>query len=599
MNYFEYPQKGTGQVSYLWNGQPMSLDFSSLQFDWQNMADIYNSDSTAAQKTAVATLMKACGYAMNSEYGTAATSASVYLWAPALVNYFGYAPSLQPVNRIYYTLSDWENLIYNSLQSGSPVLYSGIGATVGHAFVCDGYSADGYFHFNWGWSGLSNGYFLLSALNPSALGIGGGSGGFNSGQIAVVNIKPSYSGAAMTYAMGLLEGTTMTYSNVSRNFSLVGGFMNLSNNAIKAKVGFEVTASDGTVQYAGATGSYLDYPIASSTSSIARRLPELLPDGTYRVRPAFAVQVNGEEKWYPMLLPATMKPYWQLVMANGKGTLEAQQQNTNVTVTNLRTLTTPHRNCDFKVGATIANRGETEFMSGVYVTFTDNNGKLLLRSDANPVDIMKGDSVSFEALVTPSDRLPAATVNMHLEVLNEYNSGEYLSISPTVPVNVLPYTSDIELKATEFYVENADSVNTAAVALHITAKCTKGYYANPLRVWVREAEGSGSWGTMMLTPFIFLDEGEQQHLVYTFQYPQGEKGKKYNVVSNYLIGNSQAWFGSCDFTVDNTIGVDAIEDDAQTEPLYFTLQGIKVAQPSAPGIYIEVRGKKVRKLIIP
>ena len=40
MNYFEYPQKGTGQVSYLWNGQPMSLDFSSLQFDWQNMADI-------------------------------------------------------------------------------------------------------------------------------------------------------------------------------------------------------------------------------------------------------------------------------------------------------------------------------------------------------------------------------------------------------------------------------------------------------------------------------------------------------------------------------------------------------------------------------
>ena len=74
MNYFEYPQKGTGQVSYLWNGQPMSLDFSSLQFDWQNMADIYNSNSTAAQKTAVATLMKACGYAVNSEYGTTATS---------------------------------------------------------------------------------------------------------------------------------------------------------------------------------------------------------------------------------------------------------------------------------------------------------------------------------------------------------------------------------------------------------------------------------------------------------------------------------------------------------------------------------------------
>ena len=43
--------------------------------------------------------------------------------------------------------------------------YDGASNTGGHAFVCDGYS-EGYFHFNWGWGGMSDGYFLLTALDP-------------------------------------------------------------------------------------------------------------------------------------------------------------------------------------------------------------------------------------------------------------------------------------------------------------------------------------------------------------------------------------------------------------------------------------------------
>ena len=43
-------------------------------------------------------------------------------------------------------------------------------SSVGHEFVCDGYDGNGYFHFNWGWGGMSDGYFLLDALNPGAVG---------------------------------------------------------------------------------------------------------------------------------------------------------------------------------------------------------------------------------------------------------------------------------------------------------------------------------------------------------------------------------------------------------------------------------------------
>jgi hypothetical protein len=43
-----------------------------------------------------------------------------------------------------------------------------------------GYDKNGLFHFNWGWSGDSNGYFELSVLNPNSLGLSGGtSGGLN------------------------------------------------------------------------------------------------------------------------------------------------------------------------------------------------------------------------------------------------------------------------------------------------------------------------------------------------------------------------------------------------------------------------------------
>ena len=40
----------------------------------------------------------------------------------------------------------------------------------------DGYR-DGYFHINWGWSGVSNGYFLLWSLDPDVQGTGGSSSG--------------------------------------------------------------------------------------------------------------------------------------------------------------------------------------------------------------------------------------------------------------------------------------------------------------------------------------------------------------------------------------------------------------------------------------
>ena len=65
------------------------------------------------------------------------------------------------MRREWFDLISWENMIYSDLKAGHPVYYDGVnGSNTGaHAFVVDGYSSDGFFHLNWGWGGMSNGYF--------------------------------------------------------------------------------------------------------------------------------------------------------------------------------------------------------------------------------------------------------------------------------------------------------------------------------------------------------------------------------------------------------------------------------------------------------
>ena len=197
MYYHKYPAAGTGSISYTdAYRNTYSMDFGT--FDWADMLDTYTytgstADFTAAQGNAVAFLMKSCGYASKMNYSPYGSGATTPDGVTALKTYFGYNPSLYAADRTYYGIDDWEALIYDNLAECGPVLYTGANfeGNEGHAFVCDGYSSDGFFHFNWGWGGMCDGYFRLTALNPDAVGIGGGSGlGFNFYQDAILGIQP-------------------------------------------------------------------------------------------------------------------------------------------------------------------------------------------------------------------------------------------------------------------------------------------------------------------------------------------------------------------------------------------------------------------------
>lgn len=163
MNYFQYPTMGNGSYSYYTASQHIyqSMDFNQLKFNWNNMLDVYDDNSTDEQKSEVAKLMHACGVSVSMDYGTEDSegkeSGAYSQNIPyALVNYFQYNPNTLFRDRNYYTESEWNSYIMQDLEAGHPILYSGQGKG-GHQFILDGSDSDGKYHFNFGWGGIDIG----------------------------------------------------------------------------------------------------------------------------------------------------------------------------------------------------------------------------------------------------------------------------------------------------------------------------------------------------------------------------------------------------------------------------------------------------------
>lgn len=188
MKFHNWPEQGVGHYSYEHQSfGTISSNFSEHVYDWTNMIDRYNNgEYSSEQADAVALLMKDCGVSLNMNYGPV-SGASIYSYYPAFKNYFRY--SSRTVNRSGCETAEFTKIITNELQEGRPIIYCGTGEDGGHAFVVDGYDTNYFLHVNWGWGGYSDGYFDMNYMDPTGLGIGGGSGAFKWNQ-GIVLARP-------------------------------------------------------------------------------------------------------------------------------------------------------------------------------------------------------------------------------------------------------------------------------------------------------------------------------------------------------------------------------------------------------------------------
>lgn len=184
MRYWKYPPRGTGSHTSTYDGKYANFD---KEYKWDEMP----AARLRQRNHQIAQLSYDVAVGLNMMFSANGSGTWQYYVPGLLRDHFYYKNTIRHIYRSNYTTQQWEWMVYSELAEDRPVQYAGSGRGGGHSFVCDGYHSRGYFHINWGWGGMSDGYFLLHALDPNSLGTGGGSGGFNYGQDIVIGIEPN------------------------------------------------------------------------------------------------------------------------------------------------------------------------------------------------------------------------------------------------------------------------------------------------------------------------------------------------------------------------------------------------------------------------
>lgn len=418
MKYFNWPPQATGTGKYyLHFGQASQtetpVDLSAYTFDWDNMLNEYNTDynystgewyctDTETQQTAVAHLMAAVGAGVEMQYGTSGSGAYSVNVGPALVNNFGFSKSIEYLERDYYSLYVWEEMMYENLKSCGPIVYNGRNDSGGHSFICDGYAGDGLFHINWGWGGMSDGNFLLDVLDPEHQGAGGSSAGYSTGSGAVLHAKPATEQDPGTERYIMRSGVDgLDYSPMDTQLSLYEAFSvkslyNYSSSSFQpnwyismiyeplydagnAKVYTRENTFDLDVRWGWDSYGWLYYPE--------------LTEGLYKMY--IATSKDGQTMW-PVQIPIS-KPQFVIgeVDAEGKLTL----RGLNILIPQVSDMVTPAEvkieDQTVQVTAQLFNQGVTDMNYTVRAELIQD-GRLKAYGEEKTVSVPVAETVALD-----------------------------------------------------------------------------------------------------------------------------------------------------------------------------------------------------------
>ena len=278
MYYWRWPNTGVGSHTDTYhNYGALYANFGATTYDWNGMTD-----QPSTECLPLATIMSHAGISVDMHYnsdGQCSSGAYESSVPNALINYFRYSSSAADVKVINYSTANWNTLLQGDLNIGEIINYSGQGPQGGHSWVCDGYQATDYYHFNWGWSGSDNGYYYLNNLDP-------GGDTFNNSQEAIVHITPDPSQYPI-YCSGNVDLTTDDYGTIEDGSGPVANYQNNENcswliepddSISSIKLGFDrfstnpadvLTVYDGPTTNSNVLGTYSgsNLPTATPTST--------------------------------------------------------------------------------------------------------------------------------------------------------------------------------------------------------------------------------------------------------------------------------------------------------------------------------------------
>lgn len=480
MKYYEYPKQGIGSHSYTTKTYNLncSFDFGNTTFDWNNMCDTYNGSETNVQKNAVATLMKACGVAMDMDYTTYGSGAYSFMLPTRISQYFGYNPNMIYLERDYYKSSEWISLLKNELNENRPVYYGGASNSGGHAFVLDGYDENNLFHVNWGWGGYCNGYFELLTLAPDGAGIGGGTDldGYRFGQGMVLNFQPQETEIPSYYLSGSYMESEKENVSKGEIFKLsIESLFNMHKDQ-KYEIGILLENDSqkrvllsGEVEMLSGTGWY------NFEQNIA--IPQDCTDGIYKLY--FATKSSGDTEWTKVRVLSWNAEYMNVeIKGNNCRIYNGNDVISNITADIVsNTELTVGGKGEFTV--TVRNSSDNEFYGVLYMLLaSEDNTELIsiLSKEIFQVGAGKSQAVNFNVDLKIANEdgsemdIPAGNYNL----LMAYENGQYFGVLNNACAITIPGEARIE--AIESSLESSKVVVGDDVVLKATVRAVDGNF---------------------------------------------------------------------------------------------------------------------------
>jgi Leucine-rich repeat (LRR) protein len=147
MCYYKYPKKGIGSNCYTHPvyGQ-LCADFEKTNYNWINPT---NEDyKLLSYHVGVGMNMGFC----SDRYGSVPLADDYFF---TLDKHFGYTSEL-------LSTFAWDTKLLMDIIEQQKPIFAILPGDPGHAVVLDGFDSNGFLHINFGWGGISNGYYLLN-----------------------------------------------------------------------------------------------------------------------------------------------------------------------------------------------------------------------------------------------------------------------------------------------------------------------------------------------------------------------------------------------------------------------------------------------------
>lgn len=176
MKFYNWPPVGTGSYTYYPEGyEQQTANFGETEYHFELMPNALDSLSTEEDYFYIAQFLHHCGISVDMQYSGSGSGAYSDDVPDALRNYFRFNCDDHITNDNWwagggYTNEEWIQMLKDGgLDENIPLYYSGQDDNWqgGHAFVCDGYDENDYFHFNWGWSGKDDAWCPIGAVNTT------------------------------------------------------------------------------------------------------------------------------------------------------------------------------------------------------------------------------------------------------------------------------------------------------------------------------------------------------------------------------------------------------------------------------------------------